>query len=492
MPQPSWIGQTLNGRYRIEALLGQGGMSAVYRANDPNLKRTVAIKLIHSHLSNDQQFIQRFQEEAAAIAALRHPNIVQVHDFNSEADVHYMVLEYVPGETLFARLQRLSEKGEKLPIAEALGYGLNICDALSYAHRRGMIHRDIKPANIMLNEDGQAILMDFGIVKIMGGSNHTATGTVLGTARYISPELVRSEPADQRSDIYSLGITLYEMLSGRTPFESDSTLTLLMMHLNDPVPDPRSLRDDLPTALVNILLKSLEKDPARRYQSAAELAADLQAVLKTLPNTSPEQAPAEVRSSVGPSLTAASPALQPAPPARPNSSLPWLLGLGAGLFLLVLILATAGGIWISRQLASAPTREPVATSVSNVVRLDATPAQQNPPPAAPLPTTTQPNFLVTITAIKRRGSQYEVQYETTGFTEKMPWMHIHFFFNNVAPEQAGKPGRGPWIMYGGPRPFTGYSISQTPEGASQLCALVANADHTVILGSGNCVDLPPE
>ena len=165
MSSPTWIGQTLNGRYVIQELLGQGGMSAVYKASDPNLKRVVAIKLIHPHLAMDNQFVQRFEEEAAAVASLRHPNIVQVYDFNSDKDVAYMVLEFIPGETLQDHLKRLAAQNRSMSIESAIKYTINMCEALGYAHQRGMIYRDIKPANIMLDVFGQAILMDFGIVK---------------------------------------------------------------------------------------------------------------------------------------------------------------------------------------------------------------------------------------------------------------------------------------------------------------------------------------
>lgn len=239
MEQPTWIGRTLSNRYRIDAMLGQGGMSAVYKATDPNLKRVVAIKLIHSHLSTDPSFVMRFESEAAAVASLRHPNIVQVFDFNNDTGVYYMVLEFIPGETLQDRMKRLAENKRQLSVEDALKFTMNIADAVGYAHQRGMVHRDIKPANIMLDVQGQAILMDFGIVKILGGDSHTSTGAVVGTARYMSPEIIRGEVADHRSDIYSLGVTLYEMLSGRPPFVADSAMTLMMMHLNDPVPDVR-------------------------------------------------------------------------------------------------------------------------------------------------------------------------------------------------------------------------------------------------------------
>jgi serine/threonine protein kinase len=304
-------------------------MSAVYKATDPNLKRVVAIKLIHSHLSGDTQFIKRFEEEAAAVASLRHPNIVQVFDFNADAGVYYMVLEFLPGETLQDRLKRLSDEKRLLSIEESIQYTINICDALGYAHQRGMVHRDIKPANIMLDIHNQAILMDFGIVKMVGGDSHTATGAVVGTARYMSPEVIRAEVPDARADIYSLGVTLYEMLSGRTPFMADSAMTLMMMHLNDPVPDPRNLRADVPQALVEVLVKAMAKNREDRYRSAAEFAAALKGVLSAQDSrtiTAPVSAVAAASTlsapkpeSVGNLPTQYESAIPPKPPSPPRT-----------------------------------------------------------------------------------------------------------------------------------------------------------------------------
>ena len=282
MKQSSWIGQTLNNRYQIQEMLGQGGMSAVYKAMDPNLRRIVAIKMVHPHLSSDESFIKRFMEEAAAIASLRHPNIVQVFDFSSDEDLNYMVMEYLPGETLQARLKRLNKNNRKMTIDEAVQITLNVCDGLSYAHKRGMVHRDVKPANIMLDINNQAILMDFGIVKIVGSAAHTLTGAVIGTANYMAPEIIRSEPADQRSDIYSLGITFFEMLSGKPPYDADFAMTIMMMHLNDPIPDLEIIRDDIPLELISILNKALAKDRNNRYQSVEELEKDLRKLLHSL------------------------------------------------------------------------------------------------------------------------------------------------------------------------------------------------------------------
>lgn len=272
------IGETLGGRYQVTEILGQGGMSAVYKAFDPNLQRVVAIKTIHSHLANDPKFVVRFQDEATAVAKLRHPNIVQVYDFNHDADFYYMVQEYVPGETLQERLRRMNQAERRMPIAEAVRYTIQLCNALEYAHQRGLIHRDIKPANIMLDVNGDAILMDFGIVKMVGGQSHTATGAVVGTALYMPPELIRGESPGPRSDMYSLGITLFEMVSGRPPFEADSAMALMMMHINDSVPDLHGLRPEVPDDLIAVIEQSLAKNPMERFTSMAEMADALKLV----------------------------------------------------------------------------------------------------------------------------------------------------------------------------------------------------------------------
>lgn len=297
MTSQSWIGRSIGNRYQLETLLGAGGMSAVYRGYDPNLRRVVAVKLIHPHLSINPHFIDRFKEEAAAVASLRHPNIVQVHDFNNEGEVYYMVMEYLAGETLQARLRRINTAGRHLALAEALRISLQICDAADYAHRHDLVHRDIKPANIMLDVHGQAILMDFGIVKIVGGQYHTATGATIGTAIYMSPEQIRGERVDERSDIYSMGVMLFEMLSGRPPYEADSALTLMMMHLNDPIPNPSDLRRDVPTELAAVVIRSLAKDREERYQTAAEMAKDLN---KVEPVLVPISAPAPTIAATAP------------------------------------------------------------------------------------------------------------------------------------------------------------------------------------------------
>jgi serine/threonine protein kinase len=282
MEGQNWLGRSLNGRYKIEALLGQGGMSAVYKAHDPSLQRAVAVKLIHSHLSLNEDFVWRFKKEAAVVAAFHHPNIVKVFDFNTEGDLHYMVLEYIAGQSVQERLKDFRNKNARMPINQALQIVIEICDALAYAHRHGTIHRDIKPANIMLNPQGRAVLMDFGIVKIVGSTTHTAAGAVVGTARYMSPEIIRGEPLDQRSDLYSLGVTLFEMVSGQPPFDARTAIALLERHIREPAPDIRDFRPDAPAGLSRIIYKAMEKEREVRYRSAVEMATDLRELLDGL------------------------------------------------------------------------------------------------------------------------------------------------------------------------------------------------------------------
>ena len=306
--QPTWIGKKLKGRYEILELLGQGGMSAVYKAYDPNLKREVAVKLIHPYLSTDPEFVRRFEAEAAAVARLSHPNIVDVYDFDHDGDVYFMVLEYLRGETLQQRLRRLNETDKRMGLEETIKICAQVCEAVDYAHQSGVIHRDLKPANVMITPEGKAVLMDFGIVKMVGSQHHTATGTVLGTARYMSPEQVRGDAVDQRSDIYSLGVMLYEMLSGKPPFDAESAMTVMRMHLDEPVPDIRELVPSIPNTMLAILQRALAKFPDQRYQTAGDMATDLRAVLAAYPTERNHTPTLETPQVAVPSPQAAQPA----------------------------------------------------------------------------------------------------------------------------------------------------------------------------------------
>jgi serine/threonine protein kinase len=423
--RPSWIGKTLGNRYRIDELLGQGGMSAVYKAFDPNLKRVVAIKIVHSHLAGDSRFITRFEEETKAVAQLRHPNIVQVYDFNHEGDVYYMVQEFIPGETLQQRLKRMRESGRTLGVNEAVQYIIQIAQAAGYAHQRGMVHRDIKPANIMIDVHDQAVLMDFGIVKIAGGEQHTATGSVVGTALYLPPELVRGEAPDPRSDIYSLTVTLFEALSGKPPFEADSAMTLLMMHLNDPVPDLRSLRPDASPALGRVIEKAMAKARENRYQNMDEFAAALKATqdssatfveLPIAVLTTPGDFQ-ETATEPGPGAAVKNPALVIAEP--PPDETHWNVRNPQDF---------KTDCWLPHNLTF------FHGDLSSLPLVE----------APSLDEATNPEGLrVEIQNISLDSEgRYVVDYQATGFTEQLPGTHLHFFFDNVSPDAVGIDGAG--------------------------------------------------
>ncbi len=281
MPQVSLEGQTL-GKYRVLEPLGRGGMARVYRAYHPQLDRYVAIKVLRSELIEDEELADetwraRFQREAQSVAALRHPNIVQVFDFDVQDDIYYMVMELLEGDTLKTRLSDYRVRGESMPWGEAVRIMLDVLDGLAYAHSERMIHRDIKPANILLTRRGQAVLGDFGIAHIVGGTRYTMSGALMGTLQYMAPEQGMQGLSDARSDLYSLGIVFYEMLTQRTPFDADTPLAILMKHVNDPLPLPRRINPEIPEPLERVVLKALAKRPEDRYQSAVEMAQALRA-----------------------------------------------------------------------------------------------------------------------------------------------------------------------------------------------------------------------
>jgi serine/threonine protein kinase len=279
-------GQTL-GKYRVLEALGRGGMAQVYRAYHPQLDRYVAVKVLRSDLVEQDEFLGRFRREAHAVSGLRHPAIVQVFDFDVQDEVYYMVMELLEGDTLRARLNQYRVKGERMPLPEILRILKDVLGGLYYAHSEGVIHRDIKPANIMLTKRGQAVLTDFGIAQIVGATQYTVSGALMGTLNYMAPEQGLKGACDARSDIYSLGIVFYEMLTGYTPFDADTPLAILLKHLNDPLPLPSQMDPTLPVALEHIVLKSLAKEPADRFQSAQEM---LTAIEKALESEIPEGA----------------------------------------------------------------------------------------------------------------------------------------------------------------------------------------------------------
>lgn len=270
-PGTTPIGQRL-GPYLITKQVGHGGMAQVYKGRHDALNRDVAIKIIFAHLADDEGFLSRFQREAQAVAALRHPHIVQVFDFGVQDNLYYMVMEYVTGGTLTDWLARFEEDEQNIPLSEIGRVIHEVAMALDYAHLEGIVHRDLKPANIMLTNEGQVVLADFGLARLMGDTRHTATGASWGTPAYMSPEQAQGERGDKSSDIYSLGVVLYELLIGYVPFAADTPFGLIMKHISEPVPSPRSLNPELPEAVEAVVMKALAKEPQDRYRTAGELA----------------------------------------------------------------------------------------------------------------------------------------------------------------------------------------------------------------------------
>lgn len=261
------------GKYEIMERLGRGGMAEVYRAYHASLDRYVAVKVLHSFLSDDPEFKARFEKEAQNIAKLRHHNIVQVYDFefDPESDSYYMVMELIEGPTLRDMLYSASDdRATPIPLSEALRIIREAATALSYAHQRSMIHRDVKPANLMIDtkNSDRVVLTDFGIAKLMTGAQFTVSGGMVGTPAYMSPEQGMGETGDERSDLYSLGVILYQMLTGDLPYDAETPLALMLSHMNDPIPSVRVSNPHLPPAVDKVMQKLMAKAPEDRYQSA--------------------------------------------------------------------------------------------------------------------------------------------------------------------------------------------------------------------------------
>jgi eukaryotic-like serine/threonine-protein kinase len=348
------IGRTFDKRYVIERKLGSGGMADVYLAEDQELGRRVALKLLDDRHASDEQFVERFRREAQSAAGLNHPSIVSIFDRGYAEGTYYIAMEFLDGRTL----KELLVKNGPTPVPIAIDYARQILGALAFAHRNGIVHRDIKPHNIVVGGDGRLKVTDFGIAR-SGASQMTEAGSIVGTAQYLSPEQARGAPVDPRSDLYSLGIVLYEMLTGKVPFSGDTPVEIAMKHLSQ-VPDPPSqLRSGVPHDLDAIVMRALAKDPDQRYGSAEEMDADLARVARGVAvSRETEDAMTQVLSGAG--IASAQTMIQrprtavappPAPPAyrspgyydydeppRGRSVWPWVLALG-------LIVAGAIGGW---------------------------------------------------------------------------------------------------------------------------------------------------
>jgi eukaryotic-like serine/threonine-protein kinase len=269
------VGTLLSDRYRLDAQVGHGGMSTVYRAFDTVLERQVAIKLMHREMSSDSDQLERFRREARAVAQLNHPYIVGVIDAGEDDNTPYIVFEYVEGETLKDRIRRHG----RLPIPEAVAYGIEIARALGAAHERHIVHRDVKPQNVLIDEEGTAKVTDFGIARTLTEEGLTADGRVLGTTDYVSPEQALGHSVGPQSDLYSLGIVLFEMLTGDVPFSGENQVAVAMKHVRDELPDVQVRRPEVSSALAAVIDRATAKDLTRRYADDTELIADLEEVL---------------------------------------------------------------------------------------------------------------------------------------------------------------------------------------------------------------------
>ena len=262
--------QVLSGRYRVLRKIGGGGMADVYLCEDLTLGRRVALKVLLQRFLGDPNFVERFRREAKAAAGLNQANLVSIYDWGEVDGTYFIVMEYVEGETLKDLVRRQGRLGG----SEAVRISLQLLAALEFAHRTGIVHRDIKPQNVMLDRDGNVKVMDFGIARA-ADSGMTEAGSILGTAQYLAPEQARGQRVDERSDLYSVGIVLYEMLTGTVPFKGDSAVTVALKHVNEMAAEPAQLVPGMPYALNQIVLKAIAKDPEQRYQSAEQFARDL-------------------------------------------------------------------------------------------------------------------------------------------------------------------------------------------------------------------------
>ena len=286
-----YIGKLLDNRYEILEKVGYGGMSTVYKARCHRLNRLVAIKILKEDLAQDAEFRRRFHDESRAVAMLSHPNIVAVYDVSRSSDIDYIVMELIDGITL---KQYMQKKGNKLNWREALHFITQITKALGHAHSRGIIHRDIKPHNIMVLRDGSVKVADFGIARLTNASHSTLTQEALGSVHYISPEQARGSHIDARSDLYSAGVVLYEMLTGRLPFEGDSPVSVAIQHINSIPLTPREINPDIPEALEAITMKAMAPNPDKRYLSADDMLADLEEFRKN-PNINFDYSPSDLQ-----------------------------------------------------------------------------------------------------------------------------------------------------------------------------------------------------
>ena len=350
-------GEVIAGRYELLELIGKGGMSSVYKAHDRLLDRQIAVKILHPHFTEDEEYVERFRREARAVAQLSHPNIVTVIDRGEDERRQYIVFEYVEGENL----KQLLERTGPMPVRDALLLALQMARALAFAHGRGLIHRDVKPQNVLLNADGQAKMTDFGIARSIDVQGVTITGTVLGTSEYIAPEQARGERVDAQTDVYSLGVVLYELLVGGVPYEGETFVTVALKHVNEPVPPVLERRPDVPPRVALAVERAMAKSPDERFSSMEELVDELEGCLDEL-DPGDEQATMISRQPV-----AAKQPRQPRQPRRRKRRLGVLWPIAAVLAVLAVAALAALGALALREddddPQAAPTRPVPLTGI---------------------------------------------------------------------------------------------------------------------------------
>ena len=376
----------LGGRYRLIRVLGEGGMARVHEAEDTRLGRRVAVKILLSQFTADPDFLRRFEQEARLAASISHPNVVGIYDVGQDGSRQYIVMELVDGQTLKDAIRA----GAPLAVPEAIRIAVEVCAALAVAHARGLVHRDIKPQNILLTTDGQVKVADFGIARRTASTNLTQTGTVLGSVHYLSPEQARGQEAGPRSDLYSLGVTLFEMLTGRLPFDADNPVAVAMQHVQNAPPMPRQFNRAIPPSVEAIVLRLLAKNPDERFADANAVIAALRGVLnqatgstrvnrptppppapgQTTQRVAPRQQPAGTRvmpPATGITVASAATSAVPLPVRRRSGRRTVLIGIAAGgllalIVILTLAILSSGGNLPLLDTASTETVTPIPTA----------------------------------------------------------------------------------------------------------------------------------
>jgi serine/threonine-protein kinase len=333
--RPARPGDVIADRYELEELCGSGGMSSVFRARDLQLDRSVAIKILHGRFVADPEYVERFRREARAVARLSHPNIVTVIDRGEDEDRQYIVFEHVDGENL----KELVGRTGRQPVRRAVELALAVADGLAFAHGHGLVHRDVKPQNVLLSREGDVKVTDFGIARSLDVEHGvTQTGTVLGTGEYLAPEQASGKPVSAATDVYSLGVVLWELLVGDVPFSGENFVAVALRHVNEPPPSLRQLRPDVPPRLSAAVERALAKDPAQRFPSMAALASELRACLAEL-----DRAPASAEADAAMTLVTRP---SPAPSSRRASRKPSRRSLWAVLLALLVAVAAFVAVFL--------------------------------------------------------------------------------------------------------------------------------------------------